>query len=570
MTSNEGLLELRRKLTDLGCDAILVAMNNFFGNFQGKLSEIARISGFTGSNGRAVISMDKALLSVDGRYTKQAMEQTDPGLWEIKGYPEFDAIALIKEVVSSGQTLAISSFSITYKSYLSILDLSKKMDFSIRLLDRFPIFSPESADKKIYLMAEADSGDLRKTRIDRLSDTLADGEALLLSDAAAIGWAFGVRCAPTDDKCVLPNCVGIIRKSEKAVLFSDLELQDKTDNFEFFNISEFEDVISKFEKHVVTLDYSRTCLYFPEVLLRNGFSVKQAKTNYGMFEAVKNSTEITNMRKASEKASLSFIRTLAFVDSVADSSEVAISDYFENDLKQYSDFVSLSFNSISAFGKSTSIVHYNPNVCGNSAISSDGLFLFDAGAHFRTATTDMTRTIYRGDNPPEDIKVIYSAVLRSIIIFSSMRFPDNSKACYLDSIARFFIWNKGYDYHFGTGHGVGSFGNVHEHPRISPTSLEKITKDMVITVEPGIYRDDFGIRMENMLLTKQSSKVGFIEFETLSFIPFCRKLIIKEMFSNFELEWLNRYHKAVYDKFANDLVDDEVTFNWLKENTREI
>ena len=182
----------------------------------------------------------------------------------------------------------------------------------------------------------------------------------------------------------------------------------------------------------------------------------------------------------------------------------------------------------------------------------------------------MTRTIYRGENPSNEIKVIYSAVLRSIIIFSSLRFPDKSKACYLDSIARFFIWNKGYDYKFGTGHGVGSFANVHEHPRIAPTSYEEITKNMVVTVEPGIYRDDFGIRMENMLLTKMSDKTGFVDFETLSFIPFCRKLIIKEMFSNFEIEWLNRYHKAVFEKFADVLEKDELTLNWLKENTREI
>ena len=182
----------------------------------------------------------------------------------------------------------------------------------------------------------------------------------------------------------------------------------------------------------------------------------------------------------------------------------------------------------------------------------------------------MTRTIYRGNNPNEELKIIYSTVLKSIINFSSMKFPDNLKSCNIESIARFAIWNQGYDYRFGTGHGVGNFANVHEHPRVSPMSNDEITKNMVITVEPGIYRDNFGIRMENMILTKQSDKNGFVEFETLNFIPFCRKMIIKEMFSISELAWINNYHKIVFEKFADELKTDNLTFNWFKENTREI
>lgn len=571
MNFESNLTELRKFLENIKADAILVAMNNFFGNFKTELSGIRYISGFSGSNGRALVSKDKALLSVDGRYTKQATEQTNKEIWAVKEFPEFDTIKLIEETMKSGETLAIAPFSITYKSYLKVLKTAKSIDLKLKIIDNYPLKSFEVSNSPIYLVGLECMGETRESRITKIQETLKEGgESLLLTDSAAIGWIFGVRISPTEDKCVLPNCVAFFEKNKKPVLFSDVELSDKTNDFEYFNIKDFEKVINTKERGNVNIDYSRTSLYFVKTFEDNGFSIKSSSVNYGLFESRKNKTEIENLKIASKKASLSFIKTLAFVENAKSTTEIEIAKFFENDLKQYDNFVSLSFNSISAFGKNTSIVHYNPEVCGNADVNSDGLFLLDAGAHFSNSTTDMTRTIYRGENPNDELKIIYSAVLRSVIIFSSMRFPNASKACYLDSIARFFIWNKGYDYHFGTGHGIGSFGNVHEHPRISPTSLEEIMKDMVLTIEPGIYREDFGIRLENMLLTKDSLKQGFVEFETLNYIPFCRKLIIKEMFSNFELEWLNRYHQKIYETFVNHLKNDNLTLNWLKENTREI
>ena len=569
MNYNENLKKLRDKLDAVGADAVLVSMNNFFGNFDAECSGISVISGFTGSNGRAIISKNRAILSVDGRYTKQASEQTDSEIWEIKTYPEFDTNALTKEIVQPGQTLAVGAFSITYKSYLALLSASETSGFKVKVLDKFLLLKPNKSSKNIYLIDND-----RKDRISRIQDTLSKGEIALLTDSAVIGWTFGVRCAPNADKCVLPNCVAIVPHSGEPILFSDLNLENPQSNFKFFNIEQFENVIKELPKSEFVLDYSRTSLCFPEVLQRNGFSIKPSKINYGIFEAIKSEAELKNMRIACDKVSLAFIKTLVFAENTASTSEVEIAEFFENELKKYDDFVSLSFNSISAFDTNTSIVHYNPKTHSNKKIDSDGLFLFDAGAHFKTATTDMTRTIYRGATKdgtlPHGIKKIYTSILKSVILFSSARFPDKSKAYSIDSIARLFIWNEGYDYHFGTGHGVGSFANVHEHPRISFNSTEEITGNMVVTVEPGIYMEDFGIRLENMLLTKPAEAPGFIEFETLNFIPFSRKLIAVEMLSNVERDWLNEYHKKIFDKFAYHLSEDDVTLNWLKENTRKL
>lgn len=569
MNCSKNLKKLRNKLDDIGADAILLSMNNFFGNFDIEYSGIATISGFTGSNGRAIVSKDRALLAVDGRYTKQANEQTNGADWEIRTYPEFDTNALAIEILKPRQTLAIGAFSITYKSYSTLSDTAKKFGFELKILDKFPLFEPLKSSKSMYLI-END----RKNRIFQIQSTLSDEEILLLTDSSVIGWIFGSRFAPNAEKCVLPNCIAIVKNSGKPILFSDLALENHCEDFKFFDVSMFEEVVRNLPKSEIILDYSRTSLYFPEILHRNGFSVKPSVINYGKFEAIKNETEIKNMKVACEKASLAFIKTLAFVENITKTSETEVADFFENELKKYDDFVSLSFNSISAFGKHTSIVHYNPYTHGNAQITSDGLFLFDAGAHFKTATTDVTRTIYRGEvkdgTMSHEIKKIYTSVLKSVVLFSLARFSNQSKAHSIDAFARYFVWQSGNDYKFGTGHGVGSFANVHEHPRISPSSNEEITNDMVITVEPGIYRDDFGIRLENMLLTKPAETSGFIEFETLNFIPFNRKLIDVAMLSNFEIDWLNGYHQKIFDKFASYLREDDVTFNWLKENTRKL
>jgi Xaa-Pro aminopeptidase len=152
-------------------------------------------------------------------------------------------------------------------------------------------------------------------------------------------------------------------------------------------------------------------------------------------------------------------------------------------------------------------------------------------------------------------------------MFSTAKFPARIKASAIDSIARYEVWKNGYDYQFGTGHGVGSFGNVHEPPRISQISPSIMKEGMVVTVEPGIYEQYLGIRLENMLLTRNSVDNGFLEFETLNYIPFCWKLIDRSMLTDFEVSWLSSYHKSICDKFTGYFENDSVTSRWLRKNT---
>jgi Xaa-Pro aminopeptidase len=398
---------------------------------------------------------------------------------------------------------------------------------------------------------------------------------MLITEKSINGWCFGMRLRkPTHDKCVLPNCIAYISDSAKPIVFCDLELEvplDKDAGFDVVRLDQFEEVMHSSRKTVVNCNFPTVPLYFPLILQKHGFSVQQSKGNISLFESIKNDVEISNMSAAAELTSVAFIKALSYAETCDSTTEIGVIDILERELRRNETFIDLSFNAISAFGRDTTVVHFNPKALHNTDINSDGLFLLDAGAHFVNATTDMTRVVYRGSSPDQELINIYTTVLRSVITFSMAKFQDGTKASLLDTIARFVIWSRGSDYAFGTGHGIGSFGNVHERPSISQNSNDRITSNMIVTIEPGIYMSDFGVRLENMLATTESPEhPGYVEFRTLNLIPFCRKLIDKEMLSRQELEWLNLYHKHTYEKLSDSFKDDSVALAWLTENTMEI
>jgi Xaa-Pro aminopeptidase len=544
-------------------------MFNSFGNFDGGASDIEIVSGFSGSNGKALITMDKAVLLTDGRYAKQAERQLDASIWSVEMYPSFDSNSMIAKYLSSGQTLGVTSESMSYGSYKSILDLSNKIGLNVKIIELPDMFARKTIDTKLYMMDEKDFGESVASRIKKVESTVEEGESVLIADKSLIGWTFGIRMNPrVNDWSVIPNCVAIVRRNGTSVLFCDLELSDSTSDFEFVHLDKFEEYTS--DTSCVNFDFSKCIARFSLHLQDSGIKIKDLGSQGAKFFAIKNETEIANQKASAWKTSVVFMRVLSYVESCDSSTEIGISELLEKEFRKYDDFVGLSFGPISSFGSSTSLVHYNPYTCGDKIISGDGLFLLDGGGHFRGSTTDMTRVIYRGKNPNDELKCIYTATLKSVIAFSSIAFPNNARTSQIDSIARYNLWNKGYDYGFGTGHGVGAFGTVHEYPRISPRCNDIISRDMIVTIEPGVYKNDFGIRLENMLLTKDSAQKGFIEFETINHIPFCNKLIDVFSLNSDEIKWLNNYNKEIRDRVSrmNDLEDSVVS--WVYENTETI
>ncbi len=562
--TNARLLDLRKFLSDFKADAILIPMNASFSNYDSESSDIRLISGFSGSNGRAVVSLDNAILSVDGRYTTQASRQVDLSYWTIEEYPAITTQHMIMKLLSPGDTLVVSSMAHSYQSYLNLKQFVENNDRSLKTIDHHPVLNyREQQDIAEKIVITDDS--CINNRVDFLKSKLADHEGMLIANKETISWIFGIRKSKVSkDKNPLANVIAFIPKNDKPILFCDL----KCDNNQFFDCCDFNqflNVMSSFKKITIKASYTYVPAFFVLSLIEQGFDVQPTKGNYASLEYIKTDEEIIAQKEGALETSISFIKTLAYVDYyVRKGEKITEKDaigYFEN-----KHAIDLSFNPICASGNNTSIVHYNPDMGNNSIICNESLFLFDAGFHFQNSTTDVTRTIYIGSNPNNEFKKIYTIILQAFIFYSMAKYPDNTPACCLDALCRYYIWQHGFDYSFGTGHGVGNYRSVHEAPRVSKTSKDLITKNMITTVEPGYYTDSYGIRLENMLLSVEHDNM--LSFETITYIPFCYALIDPSILNQESINWLNNYHSEILRKFLPVFKNDPITTSWLQQNTR--
>ncbi len=583
MPYDENLNKLRDSFNNLEINSIFLGMYNYFGNYYTNISDIQYFSGFSGSNGRCFISNDTAIISVDGRYVKQAKTQVNNKLWQVATYPDTNLINIIKEVVHPNTTLGICKYSLKYSSYLKILEISKQLHFNIKLLDDLPIIKRELSKAELIVLNSNNTGNYIKDRLNAVSDNL-DNEVLLIADPAMVGWITGLRLSETTStKSIIPSAIVVLSNPYSLPqVFCDLALDDaelhlehsrqlsdniRMNNFNIQSLDEFENYIKLLNIQNIKCDFATTPLGFIYNLKKLGYNIID-DNSINFICSIKSDKEIQNQKEGALSTSLAMIKVLAMAENHIIHSELEAIDVFYNALKEHDNFVDFSFDPISAFGNNSSIVHYNPKSFSyNTNFIGNGLFLFDGGAHFKYSTTDMTRTIYIGDNPSNEIKKQYTLVLKSIINFSKMKFQKNTKAYTIDAVARAPLWQHGYNYSFGTGHGVAAFGNVHEYPGISTNSNNEIMENMTITIEPGIYTNNNGIRMENMVLVKQSQYPNYNEFETINYIPFSLKLIIKDMLSTAEMQWLNEYNLSIRNKCIDYFKNAEIIKNWILDNT---
>ena len=259
-------------------------------------------------------------------------------------------------------------------------------------------------------------------------------------------------------------------------------------------------------------------------------------------------------------------------------SEISLSDYLKNLREKTEGFIDLSFSTICAFNEHAAMMHYNATSESNATIDKPGFLLVDSGGHYLEGTTDITRTFALG-NITEEMKIHFTTVLKSVIASSQAVFLKGCNGINLDILARGPIWKLLIDYKCGTGHGVGYLLSVHEAPngfrwQIVPERNDsaKFVPGMITTNEPGIYLENrYGIRTENEMLCveKGSSEFGeFLGFETITYAPIDLDAIKIELLNQEEKDWLNSYHKDVYNKLSSYLTEEECI--WLKEYTKEI
>lgn len=591
MTANEKIQKIRELMIKNKIDFYIIPSSDFHQSED--VGEYFRcrefVSGFTGSAGTLLITREKSYLWTDGRYFIQAEKELSQseihlfksGMKDVPTISEFLKNSLEKDNVLGfdGRVVSCREFS----AYEKICEekgcsIESRFDFAGEIWENRPPLS----DKKLFLLDIKYCGESFESKIKRLREKMKEFKAdiHIITSLDDTAWLFNIRgrdipCNPvvlsyaviTFDECVL--------YVDKNKITDDAHKYFSENNITIKDYFSFYDDLKKIESSKnILLDYERiNSAVYNNIPYE---AVKINKTNPTQdFKAVKNETEIKNIINAHIKDGTAFTKFMYWLKNNVGREKITEIDTAEkiyNLRKEQEGFIETSFDTISAYGSNAAMMHYTASENSNAYLLPKNLFLIDSGGQYFEGTTDITRTIALGEVEKE-MKIHYTAVLKSLIALSNTKFLYGTKGYNFDAIARKPIWELGLDYRCATGHGVGYLLNVHEGPNIFRMSAPFVMEEnMITTVEPGIYiENSHGIRTENEILSRNTFKNEygqFMEFVPVTFAPIDIDPIEVSMLSQEEKNYLNNYHKLVFEKISPFLNSEEK--EWLKIYTREI
>lgn len=589
------ITQLQQKMAEMSIDYYLVPTSDY--HHSEYISDYFKcreyLSGFTGSAGTLLVSQTQAWLWADGRYHIQAQQElTGTGIHLMKdgltGVPTLSDF--LKDCMETGQTLGFDGRLYT-PGFISGLKrkLSAKQILFVYdkdLVQEIWKDRPKMVAEPVYVYPERYAGTTVSEKIAAYRDYLMKYQAdcQLLTSLTDIAWLFNLRghdvaCTPVFLSYAFLSLKEVILFIQEGVLTQEAKEYLQNNGIETRDYHSFYDFVKSIEHVRMLVDYSdlNYCCY--QSLSDTNTLLRAAKYTTSA-KIIKNDTEIEHTRACHlrdgvymtkfmywlkntiRKRSLSELEAAAYIDQLRLSDDLALD---------------LSFETISAYGKNAAIVHYRPSAKSNTVVEAKGMLLVDSGGHYLDGTTDITRTFILGPITEEE-KLCYTTTCRSMLHLANAKFLTGCRGSNLDCLAREPMWELGIDFLHGTGHGVGHVLSVHEGPnnfrfRVNSGNLDAVLlPGMITTDEPGIYQaEKFGIRIENELLCKkwkQNQYGQFLEFEYLTYAPIDLDGIEPDLMNEQEKQWLNDYHKKVYEKISPYLSKDER--KWLKEYTREI
>lgn len=549
------------------------------------------ISGFTGSAGTVVITLDKAILWTDGRYFLQAEQELATSCVELYKMGEENVpttFEYIESQVPEGAKIGFDGRAISASMGTSLENsLSKKnvtISYEGDLLDEIWEDRPALSDKKAFLLDTKYSGEDFTSKISRVRESMKEVGATthILTSLDDIAWLFNIRGGDVKYNPVVLSYAVITL--DKAILFVDenkLNDEIKSSFGEevveikgYFEIDEFIKTIDT--KEVVLVDNNK----INYTILKNipqGVKILNSMNPSTIFKAVKNQVEISNTKQAHIRDGVAVTKFMYWLKTnigKIDITEISASDKMTELRKEQGKFIEPSFASIAGYGPNGAIVHYSATEESNTTLEPKGLFLLDSGGQYFDGTTDITRTFALGKLTEEE-KYHFTSVARAMIRLSSAKFLYGVNGYYLDILSRGIMWEEGLNYNHGTGHGIGHVLNVHEGPngfRYDNSNMAKLEEGMITTNEPGFYKaGSHGIRLENEMLCVKGEKNEFgqfMEFEPITIAPLDLDAINVNLMKEDEKLYLNKYHKMVFDTVSPFLTEEEV--EWLKVYTRAI
>lgn len=577
MTTKDKLGKLRDAMQKNKVDAYIIFsadphMSEYLPN---EWKERSWLTGFTGSAGFAVVTKDKAGIWTDGRYFVQAAAELQDSTIDlmkegVEGTPQF-VDWIISEVPKNGRVAvnAIATSNANWelvdkqlkKSSIDLVDLS--------LLDDIWINRGTPSKNEVFVHPLERAG---KSVAEKLSDIRQKMDDMgvtghVISSLDDVAWTLNLRGSDVQSN---PVFLGYIYLSlTEAVLFVDLDKLNQESRAQLdasfvkmMPYTEFYDYLKsiKNQKILVAPTTNQAIIH---VLDQTNTLIKAAVPG-NLMKAIKNETELKGFRTVMERDGVGMVKFLYWLKKNVGQepmTEYSIGVKLKEIRSGLDNFVGESFGSIVGYQGNAALPHYSAKKEGSSTVTNEGIILVDSGGQYLEGTTDITRTLAIG-KVSEQFKIDSTLVLQGMIRLSMVKFPKGTKGVHLDAIARQPLWMVGKDYAHGTGHGVGSFMNVHEGPQNIRKDMnpQELLPGMVVSNEPGFYLENqYGIRHENLVAVKESAITDFgtfYEFETLTFCPFFKDIIVKEMLSKEEINWLNDYHQQCEMKIGPHLDGD--------------
>ncbi len=551
------------------------------------------LSGFTGSQGTLLVTLQEAFLWTDGRYFVQAeRELADSGIVLMrmgeKGVPTLEE-HLAKEL-GEKDCLGFSARLLGVKTALSLVEKLNKKGVRFRLEEDIVGIlwtdRPKRNANFVFVLGEEFAGESSKSKLQRMREKIKEhgGDAALVTSLADIAWLSNMR--GSDIACNPQFLSYLYVTEEEAVLFmqeqvvtEEIRVHLQESGIKLRDYDSYDDYIAgEISGKKIVIDDGE-CNYQTYLLTKEKNELIFKPSILGLFKMVKNETEIQMTRNAHIRDGVYKTRFLKWLKESMQKgeciSELEAADYL-NDLRSKDlKYLSLSFETISAYGANAAMPHYTATEESFAYLEPKGLYLIDSGATYMDGTTDVTRTLALGELSKEE-RCHFTLATIGMLRLMNAKFPEGAHSYNLDTLARAPIWEHGLDYNHGTGHGVGFCNGVHEGPvairHRAPLDMRMdigFAEGMIVSDEPGVYiAGSHGVRCENLLVTIKAQEKGFLCFEALTMIPLDASSLEAELMSPQDIACFNAYQALVYSKLEGYLNEEEK--EWLRNETRPI
>ena len=549
------------------------------------------ISGFNGSAGTAVVTMKSAALWTDSRYFLAAEEQLEGTEYQLMRL-KMEGTPTIAEWLGK-ELQDVQSPEVGLDGMVNSYNYVKDLSYSLRKLGGITLRTnldpleqiwenrPSLPASPVEIQPLEYAGETLVSKVARIRKSLRElhADGMLVSALDDIAWTLNLR--GTDVHCNPVFVSYLLIESDKVSLFVDDNklspevkqyLQDN--QVSLYNYNKVEKCLESYSEYNILLDGDETSYYLWKTVKCQ--EIVAAASPIPAMKAVKNKAEIEGYRSAMLKDGVAMVKFLKWLKPAVEAggqTEISIDEKLTSLRAEQKLFRDISFDTIAGYAQHGAIVHYEATPETDVVLKPEGLILIDSGAQYQDGTTDITRTIALGA-VSEEMKHIYTLVLKAHIQLELVKFPDGASGTQLDAVGRECMWREGYNFLHGTGHGVGSYLCVHEGPHQirmewMPTPLRA---GMTLTDEPGLYlAGKFGVRIENTVLISDymSTEFGkFLQIEPLTLCPIDTTPIDVDMLLPEEIDWLNAYHHSVYEKLSPFLDEEEKI--WLENATKPI